>query len=124
MSHISKIQQKNGDESPVAASKHLRGGHREAFIVMNFSDGKTFSQADFRKKLLEQFPYVQEDDLPQVFVVDVPRIEYLARAMAKGRPDTDRAFETALFAGVAYQLATAATLTDGSLRTFAVTQSA
>ncbi len=124
MKHISKIQQERGEEHPVAASKHLRGGHKEAFVVMNFCDGKTFSQADFRRKLLEQFPDMTEDGAPQVFVIDVSRIEYLANAMAKNREDQGTSFETALFAGVAYQFATAATLTDGSLRTFVVTDMA
>jgi hypothetical protein len=111
-----------GEDSPVAASKHLRGGHKEAFVVINFCEGQTFSQDSFRLQLAEQFPNMKEDQLPQVFVVDVPRIVKLAHAMARGREDETKSFDTALFAGVAYQFATAATLTDGSLRTFIVTQ--
>lgn len=111
-----------GEDSPVAASKHLRGGHKEAFVVINFCEDETFSQDSFRLQLAEQFPNMKEDQLPQVFVVDVPRIVKLAHAMARGREDETKSFDTALFAGVAYQFATAATLTDGSLRTFIVTQ--
>lgn len=124
MGHIAGQQQKDGGEYPVSTSKHLRGGHNEAFVVLNFCGGKSFSQAAFKDQLQAQFPDIPEDELPQVFVVDVPRIATLAQAMSKGREDEARAFDVALFAGVSYQFATAATLTDGSLRTFVVSETA
>ena len=56
-----------------------------------------------------------------MFVVDLPRIVALAHAMADDREDP-AAFQLALEAGLAFQVATAATLTDGTLRTFVVSQ--
>ena len=40
--------------------------------------------------------------------------------MAEGRENSEEAFQVALQAGLAFQVATAATLTDGSLRMFVV----
>lgn len=115
---LRKAQETSGDYSkPVAVSKHLAGDHKEDYIVINYVDGKTFSQAGFRKKLAEEFPEIPDETRAQAFVVDVPRIIQLAKAMTSNR---EADFETALYAGVAYQLATAATLTDGTLRTFTV----
>ncbi|MFZ1249680.1 MAG: hypothetical protein WAQ24_05175 [Candidatus Saccharimonadales bacterium] len=121
MSHISSVQKDGQQDYPVSTSKRLRGDHNEAFSVLNFCEGQSFSQALFKQELKKNFPNISEDELPQAFVVDVPRIIQLAKAMASGRADENKAFDTALFAGVAYQFATAATLTDGSPRTFAVT---
>lgn len=104
-----------GSEEPVAVSKHLAGKHNEKFIFVNYAEGKTLSQANFRQKLQELFPAVPKEKLPQVFVVDVPRIVKLTNALTD---DIDER-QVALQSGVAYQLATAATLTDGSLRVFA-----
>ena len=123
-------QEKSGSfERPVAVSKHLEGDHKESFIVLNYIEGKTFSQVQFAKKLAESFPDIDKKDLPQAFVVDVPRIVQLAKAMGAastedGRIRSDLEIEArtekALYAGIAYQLATAATLTDGSLRNFVI----
>lgn len=112
---VGVIHEVLGSEEPVAVSKHLAGKHNEKFIFVNYVEGKTLSQAIFRQKLQELFPDVPKEMLPQVFVVDVPRIGKLTNAL------TDNADErqVALQSGVAYQLATAATLTDGSLRVFA-----
>lgn len=99
---------------PLAVLKHLTGDHNEDFIYINYIEGKTFSQAKFREKLAEVFPDLRSSELAQIFVVDVPRIVTLAQAM--GSNEEER--EIALYAGVAYQLATAATLTDGTLRNF------
>ncbi len=77
-------------------------------------------RADFQRRQIEKHPDIAPKDLPQVFAVDVPRIVQLARAMAEGRDDPQHAFEVALFAGLAFQFATASYLTDGSLRTFVV----
>lgn len=122
MDRIAKTQQEVGGEKPLSVSKHLGGGHNEAFIVINTVPGKTFSQAAFKQKLKEAFPDVPEDKLPQAFVIDVPRIVELARAMAKDRPDEEEAFQIALHAGLGFQFAAAATLTDGSLRNFIVSE--
>lgn len=107
-----------GDYSkPVGVSKNLAGDHKEDYIVINYVEGKTFSQAAFRKQLTEDFPDIPDEKRAQAFVVDVPRIVTLAKAITGSNPEK---FEQALYAGIAYQLATAATLTDGSLRTFIV----
>lgn len=123
---IQLAQDQSGNEKPVAVSKHLAGNHKEDFIVLNFVEGKTFSQDAFKKKLASAFaidPSSEEaEEIAQSFVVDVPRIVAMSRALSTneaGETDNTR-FETLLYAGVAYQLATAATLTDGSLRTFVV----
>ncbi len=113
---IKRAQEKTEINRPVAVSKHLDGDHKEDFIILNFVEGKTFSQGAFANKLAEAFPDVASENLAQAFAVDVPRIVELAKALS---PD-DESFEKALYAGVAYQLATAATLTDGTLRTFIV----
>lgn len=131
---IRDAQERAGSyDKPIAVSKHLAGNHKEDFIVVNFLEGQTFSQVAFAKKLAEEFPDIAEDKRAQAFVVDVPRIVKLAKVMgsvldkaADGddiqRTDDETAMRTtkALYAGVAYQLATAATLTDGSLRNFVV----
>lgn len=114
---IKNAQVKTGSPRPVAVSKDLRGEHNEDFILINYRDGKTFSQAAFADMLAEEFPHIPEDKRAQAFVVDVPRI--VALAEAQGGDDTDR-FAQALYAGIAYQLATAVTLTDGTLRTFVI----
>ncbi len=106
-------------DKPVAVSKVLDGNHNEDFIVINYVEGKTFSQALFQKKLREQFPDLPDKNLAQAFVVDVPRIIRLAQALTHDSPED---FAQALQAGISYQLATAATLTDGSLRTLLVSE--
>lgn len=123
---VQVAQTQSDNEKPVAVSKHLVADHKEDFIVVNYVEGKTFSQDMFMKKLavaLEVDPTSDEaNSIAQAFVVDVPRIIELSRALstnAEGETDTTQ-FETLLYAGIAYQLATAATLTDGSLRTFIV----
>lgn len=114
---IADVQGDN--EKPVAVSKRLDGDHKEDFIVINYTEGKTVSQRLLQQKLREDFPGLPDEKLAQAFVVDVPRIVELARGVAT----TDDELMTALHAGVAYQLATAATLTDGTLRNFIVTES-
>lgn len=103
-------------KEPLAVSKKLIGDHNERIILANFQEGKTFSQQMLRETLKKQFPDVSDEDLPQVFVVDVPRIVELAQGLATDSVE----YQVALQAGIAYQLATASTLTDGSLRVFAV----
>lgn len=122
MNCIARTQKKVGGDKPVAVSKHLGGNHNEAFILLNTVQGKTFSQAAFKQKLADEFPETPEEKLPQAFVVDLPRVVELAHAMAKGRPNEEEAFSIALHAGLGFQFATAAALTDGSLRNFVITE--
>ena len=105
--------------------KNLGGGHNEVLLVVNYAKGHTFSQTKLREMLMERHPEVADpDELPQVFVLDMWRVEELAHAVANITPKdgTERTedekqarYLTALHAGVAYQIATYATLTDGSL---------
>ena len=120
MNNIADVQGTVRSDEPVSVSKHLCGSHRESYVVLNTVAGKTFSQAKFQKQMAEKFPDIPPKDLPQAFVVDVPRIVELAKAMAKGRDNEEDAFKVALFAGLAFQFATAALLTDGTLRQFVV----
>jgi hypothetical protein len=83
---------------------------------VNYIDGTTFSQGALAETLREAFPDKDDKNLAQAFVVDVWRVLKLAQASV-----VEDEFETALYAGVAYQVATAATLTDGSLKMFAYT---
>lgn len=112
--NLQEIQQAaTPKDKPLAVTKDLKGDHKEAFIIINYLEGKTFSQPALMKHLSETHPDVEA----QAFVVDVQRIVTLAQAQAEG---DERAFNEALHAGIAFQLATAATLTDGSLRTFII----
>ena len=106
-----------GSRKPVAVTKHLEGDHNEDYIVVNYVKGKTFSQGILAEKLRADFPDNDDKHLAQAFVVDAWRIVELAEAAV----ETDD-FELALYAGVMYQVATAATLTDGSLKMFGVTE--
>lgn len=110
--------QENPD-SPLAVSKKLAGDHQESFIVINYCDGMTFSQPTFRNELAKQYPDKDIDTLMQTFVIDIARIEQIAKSVADANSSD---YIQTLSAGIAYQLATAATLTDGSLRTFIVKQ--
>jgi hypothetical protein len=120
---IKAAQEETGNfAKPVAVSKHLKGDHKEDFVVINYIEGKTFSQRLFADKMREKFPNVDDMKLTQTFVVDVPRIVELAQAFTKERDDSEEDFKTALYAGVMYQLATAATLTDGSLPNYIINE--
>lgn len=101
----------------LAETVELRGEHNEVAIVLNFIEGTTFDQTALRQKLTEEYPAVDAGALPQVFVVDVWRVVELAQVAGLD----DEAREAALYAAVLYQLATAATLTDGSQKIFAYT---
>jgi hypothetical protein len=108
-------QDDRGDYShPLAVNKNLAGDHHEAFIMLNFGRGTTFSQHKFRDNLAADFPAVPPANLPQVFTTDFARIAEIARA----KTDNDADYQTALAAGLIYSVATAATLTDGSLLMF------
>lgn len=120
MDAITEAQEASQEERSVSVSKHLGGEHNEAFVVMNTVAGKTFSQPELQRQLVETFPDIPLEKLPQAFVVDIPRIVELAEAMAKGRKNEAEATMIALYAGSAFQFAAAAELTDGTLRRFIV----
>lgn len=122
MSQIAAAQINSGDRNkPLAVSKNLAGTHTEAFVVLNLAgDGTTFSQDAFQKQLASEFPDIEKDKLPKVFVVDVHRIIKLAKAVADSYGPSQNHFMTALYAGLSFQFAVAAQLTDGSLRTFVI----
>lgn len=100
-------------EKPLSVIKKLSGDHKEIGLVVNYVQDKTFSQVALADELKKSFPEIEAKGLPQTFVVDAWRLVELAKASVQ--PEE---FETALYAGVMYQAATAATLTDGSLPTF------
>jgi hypothetical protein len=102
-------------ERPLSVIKHLSGDHNEDYLVVNFVKGKTISQNKLATALNEKFPELESENLAQSFVVDAWRIVELANASV-----AEDEVEAAIYAGVMYQVATAATLTDGSLRTFIV----
>ncbi|MFZ1301800.1 MAG: hypothetical protein WAQ27_04490 [Candidatus Microsaccharimonas sp.] len=102
-------QTKNADK-PLSVVKHLAHDHNEIGLAVNFVPGKTVSQVALAEKLRGENPDTDPKDLPQIFVVDAWRIVELANAGVK---DEDK--EAAIYAGVMYQLATAAVLTDGTL---------
>ena len=108
------INDSNEGEKPLTVTKHLGGSHNEAYIIVNFQEGKTFSQNALLEVLRAEFPGVEDEKLPQAFVVDAWRVAQLAVASVDEEKGTE-----ALYAGVAFQLATAATLTDGTLKVFA-----
>lgn len=112
---IREAQEARGEGETVAVSKRLAGDHKEDFIVVNYREGETFSQAVFAEALAEKFPDIPDEKRAQAFVVDVWRIVQLAEAWGDG---DERRYMQALHAGVAFQLATAANLTDGSLPMF------
>lgn len=122
MNGISRAQQELGVDAPVSVSKHLKGTHNEVLIVLNTVHGTTLSQAEFAERMQVAFPDIPENQLPQVFVCDVWRVDDLAHAMAKDREDTEWAYNIAFQAGLGFQFAAAAHLTDGSLRTLVVSE--
>lgn len=105
--------------------KNLGADHNEIRVAVMYRQGETFSQTKLRRLLIERHPDVDPKDLPQVFVVDFWRIQQLARVVAElpnrengqspAAEEVQDRYERALHAGVAFQVATYATLTDGSL---------
>lgn len=111
---VLEAQAKAAKEGKQADTKELTGEHNESFIVINYVKGTTFSQAALRALLKEEFPDLAEADYPQVFVVDAWRVVEVATAAAgEGASDPDK--EAAIYGGVAFQVGTALTLTDGTL---------
>jgi len=114
----------SGEQMSDTAVKHLLGNHKEDFIILNFVANKTFSQKKFAQLLAEAFPDLESSNRAQTFVVDVWRIVELAKAMSTSDDDIvdPDIFQYSLYAGTIFQLSTAATLTDGSLRNFIITK--
>lgn len=122
---ILNTQDNSGRDGKVAVIKNLKDDHNEIELVVDYEQGHTFSQTKLRNLLAEKYPNVDAKDLPQVFVLDFWRVQQLAYAVAvmpereSGRARTDEEIQdryaTAIHAGVAFQVATYATLTDGSL---------
>lgn len=114
----------NATRKPVGVTKELGGAHKEIAIVANYEEGTTISQGTIAQLLTEKAKEIGRDatteqfiqSLPQAFVVDAWRIVKLAGAAVEENDTL-----TAIYAGVMYQVATAATLTDGSLRIFSYT---
>lgn len=113
------------DDTKASVIKNLAGSHNEYELEVICDEGMTFSQTQLRDALLARHPEVDPDDLPQVFVLDLWRVRQLAEAIA-AIPDRDSGrirssdeinerFSRALHAGIAYQIGTYVTLTDGSL---------
>ncbi|MDB5180911.1 MAG: hypothetical protein JWO54_674 [Candidatus Saccharibacteria bacterium] len=108
------VNEASDSEVQIAVTKELTGRHNEWYFVINLLEGKTFSQAKLLELLRVDFPDLDPNDLPQAFVVDVPRIVELAR----GAVD-DQDVPSAIAAGVMFQASIAAVITDGTLPVFA-----
>lgn len=88
--------------------KELAGDHLEMYIVLNMVKGFTVNQNLVRTKT---------DELVQTFAVDVWRLQEIAEKMY---PYDLKQQHQAFMGELVYTLATAATLTDGSLPVFVV----
>lgn len=124
------VQNKAHNDERTSVIKNLGGDHNEIFVVVNYAKEKTFSQTKLREALHEEYPDVEMKALPQVFALDVWRVDQLAHAIAclpekssnRARTNDEKRnrYNSALYAGVAYQVATYTTLTDGTLPLFVV----
>lgn len=122
---ILKTEKNNADRKKAAVIKNLGANHNEKRLIVNYEDGYTFSQTKLRRLLMERFPEVSPDELPQVFVCDYWRVQTLANAVAcfserdSSRERDDMEVQSrrdiALHAGVAFQVGTYLTLTDATL---------
>jgi len=108
------VNEASDSEDQIAVTKELIGEHNEWYFVINLIPGKTFSQAKMLKLLQADFPDLDPNDLPQAFVVDVPRIVELA-----GGAVDDEELSSAIAAGVMYQVSIASEITDGTLPVYA-----
>lgn len=96
--------------------KVLAGSHQEAFVVINTRKGVTFDQESFRQSMVDK--YGADSKLPQVFVVDIWQAESMIdKLIEKGHIEANQK-SVAMAAVLTYTLATAATLTDGTLPVF------
>ena len=122
---ILKSEKGNVSARKASVIKNLGSNHNEKRLIVNYEDGHTFSQTKLRRLLMERFPGVDPDEMPQVFVCDYWRVQKLADAVAhfsdrtSGRERSDAEIEErrqlALHAGVAFQVGTYLTLTDATL---------
>jgi len=121
-SKIIKAHKNSQNEKPVANIKQLSGDHNEDFIILNFVKNQTFSQGKFAHLLAKYFPELDSKNHAQTFVVDIWRIVELAKANSKldDSSQQEATFKKSLYAGIIFQIATAATLTDGTLRNFII----
>jgi len=111
------INETIGEGELLGVTKELAGSHNEWFLTVNFKEDYTFSQETFRALMMHHFPGVDIAELPQVFPLDAHRLVTLAKAATAKQPEN---FTQGLQAGIAYQLGTAAELTDGSLPVFII----
>lgn len=112
-------------EEKVSVIKHLGGNHNEIFLVVNYLKDMTFSQTKLRNELIEKFPSADPESLPQVFALDMWRVDELAHTVAalpeknlgreRNSATLHKRYVSALLAGTAYQVATYVALTNGSL---------
>jgi hypothetical protein len=103
-------------DKPRAVIKHLDNDHYEAFYVKNYLDNKTVSQKKFRDRLHAEFPDTPIDELPQLFVLDIVRLEHIAEAISESETE----YKLALTGMLLYQDAALLTLGDGTLHGFEV----
>lgn len=92
--------------------KRLAGNHREARIILNTLEGYTVNQQLIRD--------ISQDKV-QVFAVDVWRMQTVAQRLY---PNDEAAQQKSFVSQLVYTLGVAATLTDGSLPTYMVSQAA
>lgn len=122
---ILKAEKDNGSDKKASVIKNLGASHNEKRLVVTYEKGHTFSQTKLRHLLMERFPAVDPNELPQVFVCDFWRVQELAQAVARfsdkstgmqqSDEDARKRYKLSLHAGVAFQVATYLTLTDGTL---------
>lgn len=115
-------QHKHPSERPHTVVKDLDGDHQEAFIVYSYDEQHTFSQRKFREMLQQKYPDIPTDTLPEVFVIDIPRIRRIAQAIStdeNGVPD-EQLYRQTLTGALLYQEAALTTLENGSMPRFAV----
>lgn len=110
-----EINNLSGDGKLLTVTKNLIGEHNEKYITINLREGKKFSQSRLRNLLSREFPGVDSTHFPQVFSLDAPRLVEITEALEE--PENTL---TGLQASLAYQIATAAELTDGSLPVFVI----
>lgn len=113
------------DDKKASVIKNLGGSHNEYELEVVCEQDHTFSQTKLREALTARHPHTNPDKFPQVFALDLWRVKQLAKAIASlpdrstGRARTDdevqERFSRAIHAGIAYQVGTYVTLTDGSL---------
>ncbi len=114
--------------SKVSVLKHLKGNHNEIFVIINYAQGRTFSQTALRNIIHNHHPGLDGGQLPQVFALDMWRVNDLAKCIAnipkKDSPyrrtteQINHRYMVSLYAGTSFQVSTYLTLTDGSLPLF------